>query len=482
MDNVNVVAASTSTVAFVGNTEFATNGNSSLLNIPFAINSMQEFELYFGTAPFKTFAIADASSAQAADFDLGGTNYTLTQETGFYYLHSSMRYFFANGGSACYIVSTGTYDSLVTIEALQKGIDQLTSVSDASLLVVPDAMNLQPGDAYALQQYMLDHCGKTRSCFALLDIYEGWSTVSPDGTFLAVNNFRANVNSGSPDFGAAYFPWLNSTVITSSEVTYKNISNPDLLVSLLTAEIADMSFPQEEEERRMNYIHEILSGTSDPVSLDHSLRSFSEAYEIITNAVLGKMNVLSPSSAMAGIFATVDNTSGVWQAPANITVNATAFPSVKINDMTQEDLNVPVDGKAVNAIRMMGNLGIKVWGARTLNGNSDDWRYINVKRTVIMIEQSIKSALRSFMFSANDATTWSAVNSSVSNFLNSQWSSGALVGSSPAAAFSVSVGLGTTMTGEDILNGVMNVSVKIAITHPAEFLVLQFQQHMEQAS
>ncbi len=480
MDNVNVVAASTSTAAFVGNTEFATNGKSSLLNIPFAINSMQEFEQYFGIAPIKTFAIADASAAQTVDFDLGGTNYTVTQETGFYNLHSSMHYFFANGGSACYIVSTGTFDSPVTIEALQKGIDQLTSVPDASLLVVPDAMNLQPGDAYALQQYMLDHCEKIRSCFALLDIYEGWSGVSPDGTFLAVTNFRTNVNSVSPDFGAAYFPWLNSNVITSSEVTYKNISNPDLLVSLLAAEVAEMSFPSEEEERRMNYINEISSGTSDPVSLDNSLRSFSEAYEIITNAVLGKMNVLSPSSAMAGIFAIVDQTNGVWQAPANITVNATAFPSVKIDDTAQQDLNVPVDGKAVNAIRMLGNLGIKVWGARTLNGNSDDWRYINVKRTIIMIEQSIKNALQSYTFSANDAATWSAVNSSISNFLNSQWSAGALVGTTPAAAFSVSVGLGSTMTVEDILNGVMNVIVKIAVTHPAEFLVLQFQQQIAQ--
>lgn len=482
MDNVTIVAASTSTTAFVGNTEFATNGRSSLLNIPFAINSMQEFEQYFGGAPGKTFAIADASTSQTSDFDIGGTNYALTQETGYYNLHSSMRYFFANGGSACYIFSTGTFDSPVTIESLQNGIDQLTVVSDASLLVVPDVMNLHSGDAYALQQYMLDHCGKIRSCFALLDIYEGWSKVAPDGTFVAVTNFRANVNSVSPDFGAAYFPWLNSTVITSSEVTYENISNPDLLVSLLTAEVAEMSFPPEEEERRMNYINEILSGTSDPVSLDNSLRAFSEVYEIITNAVVGKMNILSPSSAIAGIFALVDQTNGVWQAPANITVNATAFPSVKIDDTTQQDLNVPVDGKAVNAIRMLGNLGIKVWGARTLNGNSDDWRYINVKRTIIMIEQSIKTALQNYAFSANDAVTWSAVSSSINNFLTGQWSAGALVGPTPAAAFSVSVGLGRTMTGDDILNGVMNVSVKIAVTHPAEFLVLQFQQQMAQAT
>lgn len=477
-----ITPASTSTAAFIGNTSIASSGNSSLLNIPFAINSMQEFEQYFGTAPHKTFAIAPATAAQISDFDFGGTNYALTQETGFYYLHSSMRYFFANGGSACYIVSTGTFDSPVTIEALQNGIDELASVPDAALLVVPDAMNLQPADAYALQQYMLDHCGKTMSCFALLDIYEGWSKPGPDGTFLAVNNFRSNVNSVTPEFGAAYFPWLNATVVTSSEVTYKNISNPDLLVSLLTAEVTEMGFSPEETDQRMNFINEILPGTADPISLDNSLRSFTEIYETIITAVLGKINLLPPSSALAGLFTVVDQSQGVWFAPANITVNATAFPSVKIDDTSQEDLNVPADGKAVNAIRMLGNLGIKVWGARTLNGNSDDWRYINVKRTIIMIEQSIKSALQVFAFSANDSATWSAVSSSINSFLTAQWTAGALIGPSAASAFSVSVGLGTTMTGEDIINGIMRVVVKIAITHPAEFLVLEFEQQMAETT
>ena len=89
-----------------------------------------------------------------------------------------------------------------------------------------------------------------------------------------------------------------------------------------------------------------------------------------------------------------------------------------------------------------------VWGARTLNGNSKDTRYINVRRTMIMLEQSIKNAAQAFMFEPNTATTWVSVESMINNFLLNQWKAGALFGATPAQAFSVAVGLGLTMTAE----------------------------------
>ena len=122
-----------------------------------------------------------------------------------------------------------------------------------------------------------------------------------------------------------------------------------------------------------------------------------------------------------------------------------------------------------------------VWGARTLDGNSNDWRYINVRRTLIFLEQSIKDATNAYVFAPNDATTWVNVQSMISSFLTGVWNQGGLVGPKPADAFSVSVGLGSTMTNDDIQQGIMRVSVKVAVSHPAEFIEITFEQEMQKA-
>jgi hypothetical protein len=122
-----------------------------------------------------------------------------------------------------------------------------------------------------------------------------------------------------------------------------------------------------------------------------------------------------------------------------------------------------------------------VWGARTLDGNSQDWRYINVRRTMIMIEQSLKLACRAYVFEPNDSNTWVTMKSMMNNFLADLWKQGALAGAIPEQAFDVQVGLGSTMTPADILAGLLLVTVKLAIVHPAEFIVITFQQQQQQS-
>jgi hypothetical protein len=196
------------------------------------------------------------------------------------------------------------------------------------------------------------------------------------------------------------------------------------------------------------------------------------------DALLDAVNLLPPSGAIAGVYARTDFTRGVFKAPAGTSILSAVKPAIAISDLDQQDLNVPLDGKAVNAIRTVPGYGVMVWGARTLNGNSQDTRYVNVRRTMIMLEQSIKNAAQAFMFEPNTATTWVSVESMIRNFLTNQWKAGALFGATPAEAFSVGVGLGVTMTSDDILDGLMNVMVKVAIVRPAEFIVLTFQQTM----
>jgi phage tail sheath protein FI len=154
-------------------------------------------------------------------------------------------------------------------------------------------------------------------------------------------------------------------------------------------------------------------------------------------------------------------------------------PSLKLNGDQQGPLNVPLNGKAVNVIREFVGRGPVVWGARTLDGNSNDWRYVQVRRTIVYVEQSIKAALNMFVFAPNTGTTWVAVTAMVSGFLTNLWQQGGLMGAKPDEAFSVQCGLGSTMTGIDVLEGYMIVQVTLQMIRPAEFIELTFKQKMQ---
>ena len=241
------------------------------------------------------------------------------------------------------------------------------------------------------------------------------------------------------------------------------------------------------EEKKALYIEifeKIVAGTDKNILLEihKSLRTICPLYRGILKDALQTINCLPVSAAMAGIYTMVDNTRGVWKAPANVSIANVVSPTVNLTHEDQEDLNVPLNGKAINAIRLFTGEGIKVWGARTLDGNSLDWRYINVRRTMIMLEESIKNAARAYVFDPNVSNTWVNVKSMISNFLNGIWKRGGLAGAVPDDAYSVHVGLGETMTPEDILEGIMRITVLVAITRPAEFIEITFQQQMQSPS
>ena len=133
----------------------------------------------------------------------------------------------------------------------------------------------------------------------------------------------------------------------------------------------------------------------------------------------------------------------------------------------------------MNAIRAFTGKGTLVWGARTLAGNSNEDRYVPVRRFLIFAEESIKKATAAFVFETNDANTWVKVRSMIESFLTRQWRDGALAGAKPEDAFYVSVGLNKTMSAQDILDGYMIVEIGLAIVRPAEFIVLRFAQKMQ---
>ncbi|WP_293159761.1 phage tail sheath C-terminal domain-containing protein [Okeania sp. SIO2C9] len=191
--------------------------------------------------------------------------------------------------------------------------------------------------------------------------------------------------------------------------------------------------------------------------------------------------ILPPSAAVAGVYAKVDRDRGVWKAPANVSLVSTIGPTIKINNELQENLNVHSTGKSVNAIRSFTGKGTLVWGARTLAGNDNEWRYIPVRRLFNYIEESLKKSTEFAVFEPNNTITWLKVKSMSENFLEELWRQGALAGSAPEQAFFVNVGLGTSMTQEDILEGRMIVEIGIAAVRPAEFIILRFSHKLQEA-
>lgn len=329
---------------------------------------------------------------------------------------------------------------------------------------------------------MMKHCGyEMRNRFALLDVYNGYKDrKDPDGDM--VDRFRENIGTEFLDFGAAYYPWLNTSIVQENELNYENL-DIEQLKSLLTEELGTLVLPDTKKEQITSYLETLQEGLEDveKSTLHKVLSQISSLYRDIMKEMRLTLNLLPVSAAMAGIFTMVDNTKGVWKAPANVGVATAISPAVNISHDEQEDLNVPLSGKSVNAIRTFTGEGIKVWGARTLDGNSLDWRYINVRRTMIMLQESVKNAARAYVFDPNEANTWVNVKSMISNFLNGIWKRGGLAGAVPDDAYSVHIGLGDTMTPEDILEGIMRITVLVAIVRPAEFIEITFQQQMQKS-
>ena len=202
-------------------------------------------------------------------------------------------------------------------------------------------------------------------------------------------------------------------------------------------------------------------------------------FKDIVSKVTGALNLLPPSGAIAGVYASVDRDRGVWKAPANVSLNSVISPAVKISHEQQAEYNVDVNaGKSINIIRAFTGKGTLVWGARTLAGNDNEWRYINVRRFFNFVEESTKKATELFVFEPNDANTWVKVQAMIENFLTTLWRQGALQGVKPEHAFYVAVGLGKTMTALDILEGRMIIEIGMAAVRPAEFIILKFSHMM----
>ena len=518
-----VVEVPTAIPAFIGITEKAVNGADSLRGKPWKITSMTEFLQYLGGAPVLKFTLSvvdKLKTGEEASFysipSIDGTKILkVDKPVNLFSLYYHMVMFFANGGSTCYIVSTGTYSEGKPIdkEMVTEALSALEKEREVTLVLVPEAAST--GDCKDIQQSVIAHCGKMKNRFAILDIQSKAKDNEPQSE--QIETFRTNVGTNFLSYGAAYYPWLNTSVLSDKDIDgtvmtwdYAKVTD-DYLSAFFDSESGLLGYfktvSEEIVKGKKTVIQEKtgedgktvlgidgkaeteageVSLTDDELiamknNLHNVLLQNMPGYRYLVNKVKTKLNLLPPSAAMAGIYTMVDNTRGVWKAPANVSVNCAYSSAEDIDNSMQEDLNMPMDGKAVNVIRTFSGEGIKVWGARTLDGNSLDWRYVNTRRTMMFLEESVKNVVKAYASEPNTANTWISVKSKIDDFLRSVWKRGGLAGAMPEDAYEVHVGLGDTMTADDMLNGIMRVTVLVAITRPAEFIEITFQQQMQKS-
>lgn len=457
-------------------------------------------------------------------------------------LYWQLRLFYANGGGNCYIVSAGSYwtgeNPLTAADAaalgaptnkialgdpdndpaaggLLVGLGAAEYAKGPTMTVIPEACQLYnplAGDPYAdygtLIGAMLEQAARLQDRVAIIDLpgCMGADTIqkleaAQDTLATELAPYIANAS-----YGAAYGPALNTSIVSSSDILFTNLLSDDnsLINNILTTQAA-MLYSGKQLTSVQQAIAaafpvsagaNTLTASGDPgtapdgtalvkvdtpagaLSVDNLLLNTLPIFAQIEQLIANTMNVAPPSGAIAGVWNKSDVQSGVWNAPANIALASVVSPLYNMSDAEQGGFNVPTNGQAIDIIRAQPGRGNVVWGARTLDGNSQDYRYIQVRRTLIYVEQTIKLALQSYVFAANDALTWTNVTSSISAFLTGLWQQGGLMGAKSTDAFTVNCGLGSTMTAQDVLNGYMIVAITLQMIHPAEFIELTFTQTM----
>ena len=451
-----IASVETAIPAFIGYTQKQPTETEpgSPIPKPIKISSIFEYELYYGTTVNEKDISVKIDLRQSSD----PFTTSKTSNKPLYYMYYQLQMFYANGGGDCYIVSVGTLTDGTNVSKADftNGLHEIEKIHDVTLISMPDAVSLSSTDYYDLQKTAIDQCVDLKDRFNVFDVWIDDSPVGagnpPHENVTTMRNATISTEIEDRKYGAVYYP----RIYTGVDYLY---SEDNVILTVIDT-----------------------TGTTviDAKPLTSAKSGFNNYYNMAKNAIADYTMLLPASPAVLGVYATVDNNRGVWKAPANVGLSNTIKPELSITSDKQETLNVdPQDGKSINVIRSFPGRGSAIiWGARTLLGNDNEWRYIPVRRFFIMVEQSVKNATEQFVFEPNDENTWVRVKSMIQNYLTQQWKAGALMGASVKEAFFVHIGLGQTMTEVDIWEGRMIIQIGMAVVRPAEFIILQFMHKM----
>lgn len=472
-----VVEVETAIPAFIGYTEKDNFDNKPLVCIPTPVKSLAEYVNIFGKAKPADFAtgIDDGIriKKENGEFKLEGTLNDPFYELK-YRMYYSLQLFYANGGGKCYILSCGKYkdDNSVSEPEMNAALQALRKAEEPTIILFTDSVSLVPAETdkyYSLYVNALAQCSELNDRITLVDIYLDPEKKGAAPFDEVKDDFRNMIGNNSLRFGAVYYPWIGTTlgyvideeaiaIIRGTGVSATEIKDNTVLRKISSAETEELSLAESE------------------TSLYHCQNAI---YLMIKNEI-EKFKVISPPTpAIAGVYSKVDSERGVWKAPANVSLKMVEKPMVKIDNKAQDDMNVTPSGKSVNAIRSFVGKGVLVWGARTLAGNNNEFRYISVCRLLNMVGESVKRSSEWVVFEPNDANTWCRIKSMIDDFLVRLWRNGALAGARADHAFFVKAGLGETMTQQDIEEGRLIIEMGLAVTRPAEFIILRITHMMK---
>ena len=334
----------------------------------------------------------------------------------------------------------------LTFQSYQTALATLTTEEEVNLLVFPHAAKDLCDDAYyQLCQAALSQAATLKDRFVIMDTTDSISD--------AGERFREGIGENNLDYGAVYYPHVQTTLpvaYADDTVTVSHVQSDGVTASTYDG-----------------YSLATLQGANDLL------------YNQITLKLDGLGVTMPASGAMAGVYARMDHDKGVWKAPANTSLANVSGPTVKLSDAEQASFNVDeTTGKSVNVIRSFDGRGTLVWGGRTLDGNDHDWRYISTKRLLIQIEKDLQALTTATIGEANIARNWAKLKGLIESYLMDLWQRGGLMGSSAEEAYFIGLGAGETMTEVDVANGILKITLGVAATRPAEFVIITFTQKL----
>jgi uncharacterized protein len=212
----------------------------------------------------------------------------------------------------------------------------------------------------------------------------------------------------------------------------------------------------------------------DSVRSDHSALYFPQVR--LTDPLSGQPRSFPPCGVIAGVMAATDGTRGVWKSPAGTSAVLTGVLELTVSLTDAE--NGLLNPLGVNCLRSFPIIGPVIWGARTLQGAdalASDWKYLSVRRTALMIEESLYRSTKWVLFEPNDERMWGQIRLNVGAFMQSLFRQGAFQGSSASSAYLVKCDSSTT-TQDDINKGIVNIIVGFAPLKPTEFVFIKIQQ------
>ncbi len=384
---------------FVGFTETAVRNGLDLTGVPTRVRSLGEHEQWFGgETPLAPDAVEVAPG-------LAGT--AVVRRLARPFLYNSVRLFFDNGGRDCYVVSAGRFGKADGRAALERGLEAAEVLEAPAVFAVPDAIGLErDANRHAMQRTLLARCAARRTRFAILDLA---NLPAAD----AAANLRGAIGAEHLDSGAAY------------------------------RTVARLDVPEESPRRCGRGGREGKRPAAGGRRRGHCRAARAGA------AVGRGRRRLREGGRRAR------RVEGAGERRARAGVRSLRGHRRCRRRAARRRPDRRQGGEPDRQFPAKGTL---VWGVRTLAGSGSDWKYVPVRRFVAMVEASVEQGTRWVVSEPNAPPLWAAVRAQIDDYLVRKWRDGALMGTKPEQAFFVRVGLGETMTSQDVLAGRLVIS------------------------